>query len=210
MMKTLIRFALVLVALNAFAWRAAAQEPEVSEAEMPEITTPEITTSEVGTTAATSPPRGGAPASKAVDGTESAPMKPKAAIRLPKYFASLVNDVQRQEINQIQLSYRERLQALEEQLVALKAAELAEAEEILSTGQREQLEEMRIKGMQRARTLPRSQPNSATSSPNAALPAAEENSATTPAENSATTAKSSKPKGKARTKPSEPLAPKVD
>lgn len=209
-MKTMIRFAVVLVALNAFAWRAAAQEPEVSEAETPEIATSEIATSEIAATAVASPPRGGARASKAVDVTQSTPMQPKAAIRLPKYFASLVNDVQRQEINQLQLSYRERVQALAEQLAALKAAELAEAEQILSKGQREQLEEMRIKGMQRAKAMPRSQPSSATSPSPAAVTAPAENSATIAAENSATTAKSSKAKGKARTKPSEPVVPKVD
>ncbi len=96
-------------------------------------------------------------ASPTVDEAASdAPSKPRTVLRLPKYFAAIVSDVQRREINEIQRGYIERVKALQEQLDALKKEELAAIEQILSEPQLAQLEEMRLNGLQRQK--PTSQP----------------------------------------------------
>lgn len=63
--------------------------------------------------------------------------------RLPRFFASLVDDQQRMEIYEIQTSYRPRFQKLEKQLAQLEAAEMRDMEKVLSTSQRKKLLAMR-------------------------------------------------------------------
>jgi hypothetical protein len=137
-----------------------------------------------------------------------------ATVRLPKYFASIVNDLQRREIAEIQMSYRERVQALEGQLAALKAEELVEVERVLSQGQREQLEEMRAKAMQRAKAMPRSKSNSTPAPPAAAMPpaakSAGDSAADSVADNALDATTATKAKSKARSKASAPGELKVD
>jgi hypothetical protein len=73
----------------------------------------------------------------------------KVSGRLPRHFASIVDNTQRTEIYQIQISYRERIAELERELAELAAAEMKEMEGVLTTDQREQLAERRAGSLQR-------------------------------------------------------------
>lgn len=63
--------------------------------------------------------------------------------RLPRYFASLVDEEQRAEIYEIQDSFREKLAALQKELAELKESEMSAIEEVLTATQRKKLAEMR-------------------------------------------------------------------
>jgi TolA-binding protein len=63
--------------------------------------------------------------------------------RLPRYFASLVDDGQRQDIYQIQASYRERIKELQAELAKLELEQMTEIEETLTSTQHKKLGEMR-------------------------------------------------------------------
>ncbi|MEM8667825.1 MAG: hypothetical protein AAGG48_09940 [Planctomycetota bacterium] len=63
--------------------------------------------------------------------------------RLPRYFASLVDDEQREEIYQIQAKYRKQITELEEELAELEMEQLEAMEKVLSTTQRKELAAMR-------------------------------------------------------------------
>jgi Spy/CpxP family protein refolding chaperone len=63
--------------------------------------------------------------------------------RLPRFFASLVDDEQRQQMYEIRESYRPQIEALEKQLDELRAKELTAMEKVLTAAQRKQLAEMR-------------------------------------------------------------------
>ncbi len=67
----------------------------------------------------------------------------KLAGRLPRFFASIVDQEQRDEIYQIQATYREKLAALEQELAELKEAEMSAMEGVLTTAQRKKLDEIR-------------------------------------------------------------------
>ncbi len=63
--------------------------------------------------------------------------------RLPRYFASLVDDEQRQEIYKIQASYREKIEELEAELAKLEVAQMSEIEEVLTATQLKKLSGLR-------------------------------------------------------------------
>ena len=63
--------------------------------------------------------------------------------RLPRYFSSLVDDEQREEIYQIQAKYREQIAELEQQLAELEMEQLEAMEKVLTTTQRKELASMR-------------------------------------------------------------------
>jgi hypothetical protein len=73
----------------------------------------------------------------------------KVSGRLPRHFASIVDNTQRTEIYRIQISYRERIAELESELAELEAAEMKEIEGVLTADQRGQLVEMRAGSSQR-------------------------------------------------------------
>jgi hypothetical protein len=73
----------------------------------------------------------------------------KVSGRLPRHFASIVDNTQRTKIYRIQISYRERIAELERELAELAAAEMKEMEGVLTTDQREQLAERRAGSLQR-------------------------------------------------------------
>ncbi|MDG2219962.1 MAG: hypothetical protein P8L85_01180 [Rubripirellula sp.] len=63
--------------------------------------------------------------------------------RLPRYFAGLVDDDQREEIYQIQSKFREQIQELEKELAELEQEQLGAMEKVLSTAQRKELASLR-------------------------------------------------------------------
>ncbi len=63
--------------------------------------------------------------------------------RLPRYFASLVDEEQRAEIYEIRVTFREKLEALEKELAELRESEMSAMEKVLTTTQRKKLAEMR-------------------------------------------------------------------
>ena len=65
------------------------------------------------------------------------------ARRLPRYFGAVVDVRQRETIYQIQARYRLQLDELERQLAAVKQAERAEIEGLLTSEQLVRLEELR-------------------------------------------------------------------
>ena len=69
--------------------------------------------------------------------------------RLPRYYASLVDNEQRAAIYQIQAKYHQEITALVEQLNALKKTEAEAIENVLTASQRKQLLELRTKASQR-------------------------------------------------------------
>lgn len=87
---------------------------------------------------------------KSTRSTKSTASKTKATTekeeltgRLPRYFSSLVDENQREEIYEIQASYRDAIQELEEKLAALKKDEMAAMEKVLTTTQRKTLASLR-------------------------------------------------------------------
>lgn len=67
----------------------------------------------------------------------------KRTFRLPRYFSSIVDDEQKSEIREIQISYYDKIQALRTELAELQAEELEELEAVLTSTQRKTLNEMR-------------------------------------------------------------------
>ena len=65
------------------------------------------------------------------------------AVRLPRYFAGLVNTEQRSQIRHIQLEFRSRIAQLEDELEKLRREELMEMELVLTASQRKLLEKKR-------------------------------------------------------------------
>ena len=63
--------------------------------------------------------------------------------RLPRYFSSLVDDEQREEIYQIQAKYRKQIQELEKELAELEQDQLGAIEKVLTTAQRKELASLR-------------------------------------------------------------------
>ncbi len=63
--------------------------------------------------------------------------------RLPRYYAGLVDSQQRQAIYGIRLRLSQQIDALEQQLAELRAAEMQEIEAVLTDLQRSQLAELR-------------------------------------------------------------------
>lgn len=67
----------------------------------------------------------------------------RVSFRLPRYFASIVDDEQRAALHEIQASYQTKITALELELAELEAAQLKELEGLLTSAQRKTLEAMR-------------------------------------------------------------------
>ncbi len=63
--------------------------------------------------------------------------------RLPRYFASLVNSDQRTEIYRIQAKFRDQIAELKQQLEKLESKQMQDIEAVLTTGQREKLNDFR-------------------------------------------------------------------
>ncbi len=93
--------------------------------------------------------------SKTTEGT-------RVTTRLPRYFASLVDDGQRAELQEIQSGYLKKIMALRQELAELEAAQLKEMESLLTSSQRKALEEMRA-GSSKAKTAEKSSSNSKSS-----------------------------------------------
>ena len=80
--------------------------------------------------------------------------KPRVTRRLPRFYASIVNQQQRLEIYAIQESYRMEIEKLEQQLAELRSKEMQAIEKLLSPSQREQL--MQKQGDSKLGSPPRS------------------------------------------------------
>ena len=63
--------------------------------------------------------------------------------RLPRYFASIIDNDQRAQMQEIRAGYETKLAALRQEMSELEAAQLKELEELLTSGQRKALDEMR-------------------------------------------------------------------
>lgn len=96
---------------------------------------------------------GSAPAAQA-EATSQAPKKKvskqqdedpgqQVTLRLPRYFASIIDDEQRTEIQRVQSGYQVKITALQQELAALEAAQMKELEGLLTSSQRKKLDEMR-------------------------------------------------------------------
>ncbi|MEZ6150739.1 MAG: hypothetical protein R3C09_11500 [Pirellulaceae bacterium] len=87
----------------------------------------------------------------ATNASEPASPKPEAskakrrgnAGRLPPYYASVVDNHQRQAIYEIRARMAREIEELEKQLDALRQSEMAEIEEVLTASQRAQIESLR-------------------------------------------------------------------
>jgi hypothetical protein len=73
---------------------------------------------------------------------ETVKQEPTAG-RLPRYFASLVDDEQREEIYQIQAKYGEKIAELEKELAELEKEQLKAMEKVLTADQRKELDALR-------------------------------------------------------------------
>ncbi len=63
--------------------------------------------------------------------------------RLPRYFASLVDDTQRAKIYQMQEKYRDKIAALRKEIEELESKQMAEFETVLTASQRKELQTLR-------------------------------------------------------------------
>lgn len=129
MLRSIIGRSFLVVALASVCTVAIAQKKS-STASSRSGKTSEATTSESESTTAKST-------------SKSSVKQPELKGRLPRYFASLVDRKQRQEVYEIQASYREKVEALEKQLAELRDAEMASMEKVLTATQRKKLSEMR-------------------------------------------------------------------
>ena len=66
--------------------------------------------------------------------------------RLPRFFASLVDDAQREKIYATQEKYRDKIAALRKQIEELEAEQLAECESVLTSAQKKELDTLRKAG----------------------------------------------------------------
>jgi hypothetical protein len=71
------------------------------------------------------------------------PKRP-AYLRLPRYFAGLVDEQQRSQIQEIQLQFRSRITKLERELGELKQEEQQAIEQVLTPAQRKLLDKKRL------------------------------------------------------------------
>ena len=75
--------------------------------------------------------------------SKKAAAKTEVKGRLPRYFASIVDEKQRTEIYTIQSEYRAKIEALEKELAKLRAAELDSIEDVLTSTQKRKLTSLR-------------------------------------------------------------------
>jgi hypothetical protein len=86
--------------------------------------------------------------------TQPTTMRP-ATMRLPRYFAGIVDQQQRMLIQEIQLSYRDRIELLEQELEQLRLEQMTEIEGVLTGAQRKLLDQKRDQSrMARAASQP--------------------------------------------------------
>jgi hypothetical protein len=69
--------------------------------------------------------------------------KSESGGRLPRFFASLVDDEQRESIYAVQEKYRSKIDSLREQLREIESEQLKEIESVLTAAQRKELETLR-------------------------------------------------------------------
>ncbi|MGI9470855.1 MAG: hypothetical protein ACR2NZ_04945 [Rubripirellula sp.] len=81
--------------------------------------------------------------SKSMSKPEAAEAEAVLTGRLPRYFASVVDSKQRQEIYEIQASFQTKIEELEAELAALEEEQMKEIEGVLTTTQRKKLVELR-------------------------------------------------------------------
>jgi hypothetical protein len=76
-------------------------------------------------------------------------------MRLPRYFAGIVDQQQRMLIQEIQLSFRDRIELLEQELEQLRLEQMTEIEGVLTEAQRKLLDQKRDQSrMARAASQP--------------------------------------------------------
>ena len=71
------------------------------------------------------------------------PAEQSVSFRLPRYFASLVDDEQREKLKKIQAGYHARIVSLRMELDELEQEQLKEMERVLTTSQRKSLLQLR-------------------------------------------------------------------
>jgi hypothetical protein len=75
--------------------------------------------------------------------------KARPSGRLPKYYAAVVNQVQREEIYRIQEEYEPKIKALQAQLDAMKKEKDQKIESVLTPEQKKKIEEAGIAAVKR-------------------------------------------------------------
>jgi uncharacterized membrane protein YhiD involved in acid resistance len=93
--------------------------------------------------------------------------------RLPPYYAQVVNEKQREEISKIQDEYQPKIEALQNQLNALKKERNEKISAVLTVEQKKQVEEAaaKAKAKRKSKNLPSVKPAEAAPAPPPALPA---------------------------------------
>ncbi len=67
-------------------------------------------------------------------------------VRLPRFFAAIVDDAQREKILAIRTKHHAKLEDLRKQLAALEKQEMDEIEDVLTPAQRKQLDSLKSEG----------------------------------------------------------------
>lgn len=80
--------------------------------------------------------------------------RPTISVRLPRYFAGIVDQQQRSVIQAIQLRYRHQIEALEKELESLRGQQLHEMEAVLTESQLKLLNQKREQA-RLVRSIPR-------------------------------------------------------
>ncbi len=112
--------------------------------------------------------------------------------RLPRYFSSLVDEKQRDEIYEIQASYRDKIEELEKQLADLRSKEMAAIEKVLTTTQRKKLADLRSGEKPTAKASSKTASSKSTSSKSSEKTASDKSSTSTKAKPVSSRSKKSK------------------
>ena len=98
-----------------------------------------------------------APAAAAPAAPAAEPAAKKFRGRLPAYFSTVVSSEQRQKVYEIQVTYFERIAALEKQILELRAKQDQEVDAILSAEQLAEIKKLRAAATAKRRSQPASQ-----------------------------------------------------
>ena len=112
--------------------------------------------------------------------------------RLPRYFSSLVDEKQRDEIYEIQASYRDKIEELEKQLADLRSKEMAAIEKVLTTTQRKKLADLRSGEKPAAKASSKTASSKSASSKSSEKTASDKSSTSTKAKPASSRSKKSK------------------
>lgn len=138
MLRNIVGRSFLVAALASLCTIAVADKPSAKSSPAKSSSASKTTTSKKSESKTT------AAKSSSTQGKSNAKSKePELTGRLPRYFASIVDDDQRQEVYAVQATYREQIEALEQELKKLKIAELSAMEKVLTSTQRKKLAEMR-------------------------------------------------------------------